>query len=286
MGLRGTVRLLRWFVLGFLLLTFLASWYTSQLATILGPGVWANWLHAKLTAWSALYEHDNLSFQVFALHVFTMPVLGVLLLAGGSLWLLEWWLDRPMVETQQQLVKLEQDLEQLLVVYDRNYNFIGRLRKLCVQFDQEKLGELRRVVFQAVHEWCGCESEGKETFLIIPMSTKAGTTILSVVNEEVREAIIRHLFEVRACQMALEQNSVQLISNGQRQRDKLMTADGWILPDCQSLLVAPISVGGDVRGILGVYHRNPETFSAAIDQAFLDYMAGILSLAYTIWERE
>ncbi len=283
--MRPALRVWKWVLLSLLLGTLVTSFYTSWLATILGPEVWAPWVHRQLVAWVTLYTENLVAFQTLSLHVLLLPVAALLAVLGGGVAWLEWRLQRP-GEAEERLNKLEEDLERFLLVYDENYNFTGRLRKLVTKFDVHKFNELRRLVYQAAHQYCGPAEPGKETFLLVPVPKEEGMALISVVNETLSEVIVQHLLNVRACQMAMNQQSPQLVPNAGRQCARIMTPGRWVLPDCQSLLVCAVTVADQARGVIGVYHRKAGAFSADVDQVFLELMASILSLAYSIRARE
>jgi len=251
----------------------LLSWFTD----VISIAAVANWLAGLLQALVVKHDASPTFFQFLTLLIVGAPSVIILGCVGGLAYLGLRVIENSNVKVQD----LEEQLERFLLIYDQDLDFLGRLRRLASKYDEERFQDFRRLVFKVVHQYCGEFDEGKNTFLLVP----GDKAIISIENEEVCQAVLENLLDIKACQAALTTSTTQLCSNTRKNQKLIMTPTKWILPDCGSLLIAPLG-GGAAKGILGVYHRKVGSFSVDVDQTFLELMAAFLSLAYAIRAKE
>jgi hypothetical protein len=275
---RRFLQFVQWLCLSVLLMGVVVPIVLTWTTEVLSLEAVTEWVHASATH-LASEDVSSASFQITALLMTAIPLSILLLLIGGLSYFGQKFYDK---QPEVAIQKLEEQLERFLLIYDNDFNFTGRLRKLIDGYDEDRFQELRRVVYQAVFQYCGALEDGKETFLMMP----GDKAMLSVVNEEVYEAVTQNLLNVKACRQAIQTPATQLVPNSERQRAMIMTAQGWPLPDCKAILVCPVYVGSTATGLVGVYHSAVNAFSTDVDQVFLELMASILSLAYTVRAKE
>lgn len=243
----------------------------------------STWLHRLFADWASQAGEHPKAAAWRTLLILGLPSSLLLLLLGGLAHLGERQVDQRVAD---ELKRLEQLLEQFLLVYDPNYDFVGRLRRLLHRFDEARFFEFQQLIYQTTVEFCGTLENGKETFLVMPLEDGKTQVAMSIVNEDVRQAVAENLLTVSICQTALHSGTSQVINNTERNRRQVMTPSRWIIPGCQSILVCPIPVGTTMRGIIGVYHNKVDAFTEDNDKVFLELMADLLALAYTIRSRE
>lgn len=285
-GLTALTRIYSWLkwvsltvlLLGFVVPVFL-TWFT-ELASIETA---AHWLHDILADWVADAAARPKMAQWRTLLLLGLPVSALCFIFALIGHVGERGLTSGM---NQELDRLTRQLERFLLVYDPNWDFMGRLQRLANQYNHAAFQEFRQLVYQCVYEYCGALEVGKETFLVMPSANDGGEFALSVRNWEVREAILSNLTHIGVCRTVLHSGTPQLVNNTSRAPRQTMTLAGWILPECQSILVCPIQVGSAMQGLIGVYHTKPNAFTEDGDKIFLELMAELLSLAYTLRSKE
>lgn len=255
------------------------TWFT-ELASLEAA---STWLHGIFADWASDAASHPKMAQWRTLLILGLPSSALLITVGGLGHLGE---RRQDGGATGELNSLAKQLEKFLLVYDPDYNFVGRLRKLVHRYDDTRFMEFRHLVYQCALEYCGPLEDGKETFLIMPQESNELQVTLSIVHEEVRQAVAENLLNIGACQTALHSGTPQLINNTERARRQVMTRSNWIVPECRSILVCPIQVGASMKGLIGVYHNKANAFTEDSDKVFLELMADLLAVAYTVRSKE
>lgn len=173
--------------------------------------------------------------------------------------------------------RLERTLERYLILYSERVDLLGRLRAFLAKPREADLESFAETIYRVATQYCASDQPGSQAFLLLLRGRKRWWSTL--LEQEVSELVKKHIQQVRGCQQVLRDGTPRLL----RRRDELVApTTGWILPDAQAMLLAPVLAGTKPVGLLGVYHASKQAFTDDVQLVLLGALAELLGAAHAV----